>query len=345
MNRRCPFIVSDPSEGNATYVISNYSINIPQILNSTSAYVGFTGSTGTDRESQDTLTWSMSTTLPDIVSSTNNLNDLTSLFNAKFDGGTLIVDGATSSSAYAITANGGSIDINGRNATFSGNITDDTGSPGGRLTVKDSGSGGKVTLSGTNTFTGGLRIESGAEVSAGSSAAQGSGALQMVAAPSGSATLDITGDTTIANAIGMTGNAVFNVASGKTATLTGAITDLGGTAGALVVDSDGSSTGVILLTPATPGSNTYSGGTYANGGTLRAGAANVLPSSGGPADLGACRRRPCDARHRHPDDGRCRDAQRHEHLHRGDPDQRRHPRAESQARPVRRSRASLATEP
>ena len=226
-------IVMDPAEGYATTVISNYAINIPQLLNSTTAYVGFTGSTGSNGESHDILSWNMATTLPDIrAANLNNLSDLTSLFNARFDGGTLIVDsnGATSSAAYAVTANGGSIDINGKNATFSGNITDDSGSPGGRLTVKDSGSGGKVTLAGTNTFTGGLRIESGAEVSIASSAALGSGALQM-AAPSSSATLDTTGNTTIANAIGLAGNAVFNVATGTIATLTGAITDLGGTAG------------------------------------------------------------------------------------------------------------------
>ena len=275
--------VRDVTAGLSDYsVISNYAIDIPSILNATTAYAGFTASTGSDHESHDVLSWNLTTTIPDIVGATNNLSDLASLFNARFDGGTLIVDGvgATSSADYTITANGGSIDTHGNNGTFSGNITDATGSPGGRLIVENSGSGGALTLSGTNNFTGGLRIDSGAEVSIASSAALGSGTLQLNGTAVTAAVLDVTGNTTIANNINLAGAAVFNVATGVTATLTGAITDLGGTPGALVVNGAGSTTGVLVLNPTRPGTNTYSGGTFVQGGTLRAGAANVLPTSG-----------------------------------------------------------------
>jgi autotransporter-associated beta strand protein len=115
--------------------------------------------------------------------------------------------GALGSAAGSLTANGGSLDLNGNSVTvsgglsgaagtiynnagsgvamitvakggsFSGNIADNVGVPGGSIALVFSGSGnGALALSGTNTYSGGTTI-SGGVLDINSNSAVGSGTL------------------------------------------------------------------------------------------------------------------------------------------------------------------------
>jgi len=101
------------------------------------------------------------------ISSTTNASSPSS---TTFAGGTLVVDApGTHNTAYA-TGTGGSIDQNGNIATFSGIF-----SGSGALSFINSGSGGKIFLSGTNTYTGGTTVDTGAKLSVNGSIASSSG--------------------------------------------------------------------------------------------------------------------------------------------------------------------------
>jgi uncharacterized protein with beta-barrel porin domain len=104
---------------------------------------------------------------PPGISSTTNASNPSS---TTFAGGTLVVDApGTHNTAYA-TGTGGSIDQNGNIATFSGIF-----SGSGALSFINSGSGGKIFLSGTNTYTGGTTVDTGAKLSVNGSIASSSG--------------------------------------------------------------------------------------------------------------------------------------------------------------------------
>lgn len=112
--------------------------------------------------------------IPDIVAAGNSgsgraINRASNIangiaFNNRFDGGTLLMDQAstTYASNFAITSNGASIDQNGNNSIFSGVFSDDVPGTPGSLTIANSGTGGSVTLAGINTYTGATTINSGA---------------------------------------------------------------------------------------------------------------------------------------------------------------------------------------
>ena len=76
-----------------------------------------------------------------------------------FNGGTLqiVADGATLNQLFGITSAGGTVDQNGLNATFTGVI-----SGTGDLTITNSSTGGSITLTAQNTYTGATTINSGA---------------------------------------------------------------------------------------------------------------------------------------------------------------------------------------
>ncbi|HTA99150.1 MAG TPA: autotransporter domain-containing protein [Bradyrhizobium sp.] len=77
------------------------------------------------------------------------------LDNGEFQaGGALLVFG--NNFAVNNTAGGSAIDANGRILTISGNIADGNGP--GKLTILDSGSGGRVVFTGANTYSGGTLI-------------------------------------------------------------------------------------------------------------------------------------------------------------------------------------------
>jgi autotransporter-associated beta strand protein len=76
----------------------------------------------------------------------------------KFDGGTLSLGSSgTVTTAFTVTSNGGEIGLGANDVEFAGVISDDAGTSG---VLTKSGTG-VLTLSGTNTFTGGVAVASG----------------------------------------------------------------------------------------------------------------------------------------------------------------------------------------
>ena len=177
------------------------------------------------------------------------------------------------------------IDVNGNSLTLSGNITDRVAGTG-TLTVINSGGNGSqaLTLSGDNTFAGGLIVGGSAVVRLGASNAAGSGALAIDA----DAALDLnandqsitalTGSGAIGNSSGAS-SSTLAVGSGAFA---GTIADgFSGAAGgrvALAKMSDGTVTGGTLVLT---GANTYTGGTTVAGGTLQIGNGGTAGSIAG----------------------------------------------------------------
>ena len=158
--------------------------------------------------------------------------------------------------------------------SYSGNITN--GAPS--MTLTKSGSGTQV-LSGNNTYTGGTTLSSGTLV-IGHANALGNGTLTQ---SSGDSLLRIDTTGTVANAMSLfnvsahqsatlngsitVNNAAFDVDSGDTLTLSGSVGGSGG------VTKNGS--GALVLS----GSNSNSGATTVNAGTLQANHASALGSN------------------------------------------------------------------
>ncbi|WP_264812010.1 beta strand repeat-containing protein, partial [Gluconacetobacter johannae] len=184
-----------------------------------------------------------------------------------FDGGTLVLDGTPLTPyTFSITGNNGSIDLAGQSATISNPISDAlVGTPGG-LTITNSGSGGALTLSGANSYTGGTTIASGAGLNL-------SGSVAGAVANAGTLTLDggaVGGTVTNNGALSVTANggSVGSLTGSGAGTLNGnlTLTNAADTyAGAL------SGTGGLTLSGGSEtltGTNTYTGGTTINAGTL-----------------------------------------------------------------------------
>jgi fibronectin-binding autotransporter adhesin len=166
-----------------------------------------------------------------------------------FNGGTLKTDGAyTIANAVRLDAGGGTL-ANGTNAiNLSGDLTD--GSTPGALALTGSGA---VTLTGTNSFSGGLSV-------AGTLVATGAGTLGSgtVTLQSGAALSLASAGAIYANAIKLAGNATISAASSLDVALNGVISDDGASHGA--VTFTGNAAGNSYL--AVGGINSYSGGTY-----------------------------------------------------------------------------------
>lgn len=191
----------------------------------------------------------------------------------------------------------GDLDLNNNTVTFDGTgaLTSDSGviSGTGDVIKNDSGT---VTLSGANTYSGGTEINNGT-LNANNGTALGTGAIDLAGG-----TLGSTNGSSIANTISVTGDAGFNGI-----TTTGSITqsgsrdidlngstlagsyNIGGGSVTTNVTTDSTISGVISNGSLTKdgsgeltlsGSNTYSGGTTINDGTLTLGASNVLANNG-----------------------------------------------------------------
>ena len=208
----------------------------------------------------------------------NYISDIGNTLYPVFDGGTLSIniDGSDTTN-YTITHNGGAIDAAGHSLTFAGAIADDefqtrTGQTPGSLTFLNSVSGGSITLTGTNTYTGGTTLNAGAYVIAGNNSAFGSGVITMN--PFSTIGFAPGQDVTLANNIVTSGDPTFVTAAGQVVTLSGILSD-GAQPGLVEVEGPGR----LVVT----GENTYSGGTtIASGAALQVGAGATTGSIIGP---------------------------------------------------------------
>ncbi|QWD79435.1 hypothetical protein ICV01_07265 [Polynucleobacter sp. MWH-Spelu-300-X4] len=207
-------------------------------------------------------------TAHDIVGSNELAANLGTTLNPRFDGGTLVLDGTSLGSTYTftITSNNGTVDVSGNTATIDTVIANDS-SAAGSLRVTNSGSGGVLTLTAINTYTGTTTIDSGATL-----ALTGSGSIAASSGVIANGTFDISGTTTGTSIQALTGSGSVILGS-KTLTITNALGIFSGVM---------SGTGGVNLTNGTQtlnGVNTYTGDTTINGGTLIVGDASNQSSA------------------------------------------------------------------
>ena len=171
------------------------------------------------------------------------------------DGSTIAGAGTLSNGANPLTLSGGSI-----SATV-----------GGTGGLVKSGTG-TLTLTGANTYTGGTTVDGGTLSIA--DGALGGGDVTLAEGT----TIKFNGSSfTTTNDFHITGDPVFDVASGTTQTVSGVIDDATGPTNPGVVEKTGA--GTLLLS----GANTYSGGTTIAAGILQIGTDSVFNTPGDPA--------------------------------------------------------------
>ncbi len=199
------------------------------------------------------------------------VSNLGTTVNPVFQGGTLTVDqvGTVSLNVTLDTSGTNTINQNGKASTFSGVFSDQVAGSPGSIIIDNSVSGGSVTLSGVNSYTGTTTINSGATL-----VLSGSGSIASSRGLTDNGTFDISGTsgTSIASlsGSGLASLGRQNLTLTHAAdTFSGIIADGGrspGSGGSLTIAS-----GSETLT----GTNTYTGAT-----TINAGAILVLSGSG-----------------------------------------------------------------
>lgn len=166
--------------------------------------------------------------------------------NPVFEGGTLAVGDDGVVNAPVSMRSGGTIDTEGHNATFAGNITDETGGGGALIKSGD----GVLELAGANTFAGGLIIRQGV-LRAGHGGAVGSGGIEI-----GGGALQAGGDIALSNTIILSDPNAAVDTDGHTLVLTGSLS------GNQILNKTGA--GVLVLT----GDNSHGGVDVREGGVF-----------------------------------------------------------------------------
>ncbi|MDB5740674.1 MAG: hypothetical protein JWP16_1714, partial [Alphaproteobacteria bacterium] len=188
-----------------------------------------------------------------------------------FQGGTLQIDtaGQTYSQNFTLdTSSTNTIDQTGNAATFSGIFSDaviSTPTPG-NIVIANTGTGGAITFTGVNTYTGTTTINAGATL-----ALSGTGSIATSSSVSDGGIFDISQTSNGASVVSLAGSGSV-VLGARALTITGAVGSFNGVisgTGGLVVTSGTESLG---------GENTYTGGTIINGGTLSIGAGGASGS-------------------------------------------------------------------
>ncbi|WP_245329276.1 autotransporter outer membrane beta-barrel domain-containing protein, partial [Bradyrhizobium centrolobii] len=165
------------------------------------------------------------------------------------------------------------------NQSIANGIADYIGSggtnPGGGANAADQGgsvaitksNGGTLTLSSANTYSGGTTINEGSTLVVGNAHALGTGTLTLNGGTTG-VTVTFNGSYTIANNIAATGDPIYNVLTGNTVNLAGVLSG----SGDVVVNEASGYAGTLILS----GTNTYTGPTVVDAGTLQAGSTSAF---------------------------------------------------------------------
>ncbi|MBU3589520.1 autotransporter outer membrane beta-barrel domain-containing protein [Polynucleobacter sp. 80A-SIGWE] len=143
-------------------------------------------------------------------------SNLGTTVNPVFDGGTLQVSSTGNiANNFTVNSNNGVIDQNSVASNFTGVISNASASSPGSMTITNSGSGGSVTFSGENTYTGSTTINSGATL-----ALSGAGSVSQSSGVANNGTLNIAGKsgnvTVKSYNQGATGNLAMNLAPSAT---------------------------------------------------------------------------------------------------------------------------------
>jgi autotransporter-associated beta strand protein len=198
-------------------------------------------------------------------------------FNPVFDGGTLqISNTAPNTSNYTVNALNGVIDQNGLQTNFSGVISNAVSGTPGSMTVINTGTGGAVVFSNTNTYTGLTTVNSGATL-----ALSGAGSIATSSGVVDNGTFDISNTTSGASIRSLTGSGAVAL-GGQTLAITNAAGTfsggIGGTGGILNI-TGGSQT----LT----GVSSYTGSTgISSGATLTLSGVGSIATSSSVANSG-----------------------------------------------------------
>ena len=253
-------VIDGGSPTGGAYSITAATLNIEDLAFSLATTTSISNTTSTTTASTLELNGGRGSSTPLLdENSTKTLtikNGSTGALNVQLD----------TSGAFEIDSSGG--------LTISSNITQLNG-VAAALTIKGTG-GGVVTLSGTNTFSGGL-VAQGTEVDATSDASLGAagGSLTINGGRlgfNGTYTVDSTRSFYLgANSSGGNKTGSLSVGSGFTATINQGIQNLSGAVGDLVKQA----TGTLVL----GGQSSYSGNTFLNNGTTKIAVANALPST------------------------------------------------------------------
>jgi autotransporter-associated beta strand protein len=173
-----------------------------------------------------------------------------------FDGGTLRLDGtALGAYTFTIDANGGRVDLAGTSATISNPIADDTAGVPGNFSVVNSGTGGTLTLTGVNTYTGATSIDAGATL-----AVSGNGSIGSSSGLTDNGAFDISGANGDQSLASLSGSGQVHLGSNSLllSNATGSFSGIIGGSGGITLQGGSETFG---------GANTYTGATVLAAGT------------------------------------------------------------------------------
>ncbi|MGA2258006.1 MAG: autotransporter-associated beta strand repeat-containing protein, partial [Thermoguttaceae bacterium] len=178
-------------------------------------------------------------------------------------GAIALQNNATSPAAIALTVGG-----NNSSTTFAGVLS-------GSGSLIKSGSG-KLTLSGNNTYTGGTTL-AGGELSLGSANAIGTtGTMGAISFTGGTLQATASNTTDYSSHFSTTTGQAYSIdTNGQTVTWASSLTSSGGS---LTLNDTAATKGLLIVSNS---SNSFGGGTTITAGTLRAGSAAALGSTGG----------------------------------------------------------------
>ena len=195
----------------------------------------------------------------DILPATTNkistiTNGVSNSFKNNFDGGILTNDTPGVYGGDFVILSGGTIDQAGNNSTLTGVF-----SGSGGLTITNSQTGGSITLSNINTYTGTTIIDNGATL-----ALTGAGSIASSSGLIANGTFDISGTTSGTSIKTLSGSGSILTGSGKSLTLTDAADTFSG------MISGAGGLNIARGTETLSGINTYTGGTRVEAGATLA---------------------------------------------------------------------------